>query len=70
MLIQLQATRALFEPVTARARTSSKDALEEYLLLPVIESVKDPVAYWDAILRTAGDNRETAALAQIGRAHV
>ena len=59
-----QTTQALFKPISARGR-STKDALEEYLNMPVLDTVKDPVAYWDSVLCTAKGNRQQAALARM-----
>ena len=33
--------------------------------MPVVESMKNPIAYWDGILQTANDNKETATLARM-----
>ncbi|PIL35261.1 hypothetical protein GSI_01986 [Ganoderma sinense ZZ0214-1] len=60
-----RSTRALFKPIAARAAASAKDALEEYLALPVIETVEDPIAYWDSVLRSSNGNPGAAALARM-----
>ena len=62
----LQSTRALFQPLAQRATALAKDALEEYLALPVIETVKDPIGYWDSVLRSSKGNPGGAALARMG----
>lgn len=61
----MQSTRALFQPLAARASATAKDALEEYLALPVIETVKDPVAYWNSVLTGSKSNPGAAALARM-----
>ena len=60
-----QSMRALFEPLSARASASNKDALEEYLGQPPIDSIKDPIAYWDQVCRTAKASRGLQALARM-----
>ena len=51
--------------MSARASEPAKDALEDYLALPVLESVKDPIAYWDTVLSTSQNNPSSAALARM-----
>ena len=61
----MQSTRALFKPLAERGAASGKDALEEYLALPIIETVKDPISYWASVLSTSKGNPGAAALAQM-----
>ena len=53
----------LFKPLSAHATEPAKDALKEYLAMPVLESVKDPVVYWDTILGTSQNDPSSTALA-------
>ena len=55
----------LFQPLAQRATALAKDALEEYLALPIIETVKDPIGYWDSVLRSSNGNPGAAALARM-----
>lgn len=55
----------LFQPLTQRATALAKDVLEEYLALPVIETVKDPIGYWDSVLWSSNGNPGAAALARM-----
>ncbi|PIL25420.1 hypothetical protein GSI_13310 [Ganoderma sinense ZZ0214-1] len=58
-----RATRDLFASIGARAAGPEHDALEAYLEAPPLTTVKDPLAYWNAALKSGSEDPALARMA-------
>ena len=56
-------TRDLFASISARSAHTDRDALEAYLEAAPLTTVRDPLAYWNAALKSGSEDPALARMA-------
>ncbi|TBU31220.1 hypothetical protein BD311DRAFT_657241 [Dichomitus squalens] len=56
-------TRELFASISTRSALADHDALEAYLEAPPLATVKDPLAYWNAAIKSGSEDPALARMA-------